>query len=141
MNELFEILKSNLFELIFGAAGVVAWLKDRSKLKAEIESLKIDNLTKSTEKDVKIIDLYQEALDDLKKRFDERNDEIKKDYEYKFNQLSEKHNTFIESLRRDYENKIGSLEEEVKSVRTNLELWKNKYRKLQEEIDKNSQNQ
>lgn len=124
MTALMEIIQDKIVELIFGATGLIVWWLDRSKLKAEIEGLRLENETKKTDKDVKVIDLYQEALDDLKKRFDERIDEMKARYEEKF-----------EILQQQNEKKLETLETEIKSLRTNLELWKTKYRSLKEEFE------
>ncbi|HIB37987.1 hypothetical protein [Mesonia sp.] len=55
-------------------AGFCGWLFQRKQKHAELEALKADN-------GQKIIDLYQESLDDLKKRYEERFTELHREVE------------------------------------------------------------
>ena len=100
------------------------WI-DAKKKKAELKQL--DATAKGSEADAtgKLMDLYQEALDDLKKRYEERIKDIQTQHDDKLVELEKKFNE-----------RFAELEEEIKRLRSNLELWKNKYRKLKEEFDK-----
>lgn len=142
MTELLALLQDKIIELILGASGLFVWWKDRSKIKTELdrlklenESLKLENETKKADKDVKVIDLYQEALDDLKKRFDERVDELKKRYDERVAEIQKRSDERYIEMQKQYDHKLSLVETEVKSLRTNLELWKNKYRNLKEEFE------
>ncbi|WP_299627756.1 hypothetical protein [uncultured Tenacibaculum sp.] len=80
---------------LFGAGGMFTAWTERKKRRQEL-------VKAETQNQQQVVDLYQEALDDLKKRYDE-----------KFNEL----------------------ETEIKQLRTNLDLWKSKYRDLKNEFE------
>ncbi|WP_299682961.1 hypothetical protein [uncultured Tenacibaculum sp.] len=80
---------------LFGAGGILTAWTERKKRRQEL-------IKEETQNQQQVVDLYQEALDDLKKRYDE-----------KFNEL----------------------ETEIKQLRTNLDLWKSKYRDLKDEFE------
>jgi molecular chaperone GrpE (heat shock protein) len=80
---------------LFGAGGLFSAWTERKKRKQEF-------VQAETQNQQQVVDLYQEALDDLKKRYDE---------------------------------KFSELEGELKQLRTNLDLWKGKYRTLKREFD------
>ena len=80
---------------IFGAGGMFTAWTERKKRRQEF-------VKAETQNQQQVVDLYQEALDDLKKRYDE---------------------------------KFSELETEIKQLRTNLDLWKSKYRDLKKEFD------
>lgn len=67
-----EILKPYVGEIITAIAGFSAWSFERKKRKQEIAK-------SETENHQSVVDLYQEALDDLKKRYDEKFLELEKD--------------------------------------------------------------
>ena len=96
---MFEFFKDHIIEIIAsfgGISGLLGWKYERNKRKQE-------QLSAETKNQKSVIDLYQEALDDLKIRYDK---------------------------------KFEELEADLQSVRTNLELWKTKHRKLKEEYEK-----
>ncbi len=101
-----QILSQHIGEIITAIGGLSLWGYERTKRKQEVQATE-------TQHQQQIVDLYQEALSDLKVRYDEKFNDLKKDYNTKFNEL----------------------EIEIKSLRTNLELWKNKYRRLKEEFN------
>tara|TARA_B110001454_G_scaffold164532_1_gene154122 strand:+ start:114 stop:419 length:306 start_codon:yes stop_codon:yes gene_type:complete len=72
--EILNFVKHNIGTITTLLAGVGAWGYERNKRKLDIKKYETSN-NKS------IMDLYQEALDDLKKRYDEKfielEDEIK----------------------------------------------------------------
>jgi ribosomal protein L19E len=69
-----EFLKQNIVEIITVMAGAGAWGYERKKRHAEIKKYE-------TENNKGIMDLYQEALDDLKKRYDEKFKELEAEIE------------------------------------------------------------
>jgi DNA anti-recombination protein RmuC len=84
-----------------------------------------------TESNQAIMDQYQEALDDLKKRSDER-------YKYLVDEFARRH----EDLKADYERKVKAIKDEkdheiqelirkIKNLSSKLEYWKNKYEQLE----------
>lgn len=87
-------------------SGFGVWFFERRRKKVEVKSLEADH-SKS------IMGLYQEALDDLKKRYEEKYLSLKTEYDLKFQNL----NLQIDKLKRDQE------------------MWKNKYTSLKKEFD------
>lgn len=85
--------------IITAICGIGAWFTERKK--RQTDNMKV------------IVDLYQEALGDLKLRYDSNLTELKTQYDLKF------HN----------------LEEDIKKLRENVNLWKGKYSSLKKEFD------
>ncbi len=113
---------------------------DAKKKKAELKRL--NATVKSDEADAtkKIVDLYQESIDDLEKRYKARYVEMEQFYKERIEQMKD---SIRKELRAEMEPEltaqmklIEELRKEVKSLRSNLELWKTKYRKLKEEFDR-----
>ena len=100
------------------------WI-DAKKKKAELKQLNANAKGSEADATGKLMDLYQEALDDLKRRYEERIKDIQAQHDDKLAELEKKFNE-----------RFAELEEEIKRLRSNLELWKNKYRKLKEAFDK-----
>jgi hypothetical protein len=75
-----DFIKNHAIELATFVAGASAWGYERNKRNLEIKKSETDNLQA-------IMDLYQEALDDLKKRYDDKFAEIKLDMEILRNKL------------------------------------------------------
>lgn len=67
-----ELLKPYIGEIITALAGLGAWSFERNKRKQELKK-------GETENNQSVMDLYQEALDDLKKRYDEKFLELEND--------------------------------------------------------------
>lgn len=90
MGETWQLVLSNILPVVAG--GAVGWFSRRQKNKADMKTKEAENqrLLKAQEADKNqmIVDLYQEALSDLKKRYDE-----------KFGELHEE----IEALRKNVE--------------------------------------
>jgi len=95
-----EFLQPFIGEIIVGAVmAFLGWFFERRKKKAEYSK--------------SMIDIYQDALTDLKTRYDEKYAFLKNEYDLKF-----KHLTFqMDQLRKDQE------------------MWKNKYSSLKKEFD------
>lgn len=60
-----DIINDHIGEIITAIAGLGAWGFERAKRKQELKK-------SETETNQSVVDLYQEALDDLKKRYDEK---------------------------------------------------------------------
>lgn len=105
-----ETLQSFLPEIVTGIVGLGAWLNERTKRKKEVEQMATQNIQS-------VVDLYQEALNDLKKRYD----------------------ADILELDQKYATRFSELELELKTLKDNVNLWKGKYRKLKEEFDQYKQ--
>jgi chaperonin cofactor prefoldin len=60
-----DFIKPYIPEIVTFIAGASAWGYERNKRKADLKKA-------DTENNKSIMDLYQEALDDLKKRYDEK---------------------------------------------------------------------
>lgn len=94
-----DIFQNHIGEIITAIVGLGAWANERKKRKNDLKQ-------QETQTQQGVVDLYQEALNDLKKRYDA---------------------------------KFQDLENEVKSLRTNLNLWKGKYKSLKTEFDEYKQ--
>lgn len=103
-------MKTYLGEIITATVtalgGLIAWNNERKKRVEELKASETTNIQT-------IVDLYQEALDDLKVRYE----------------------SSLADLKEKYDEKFTELENDIKNMRTNLTLWKGKYRKLKEEFD------
>ncbi|MGY0426004.1 MAG: hypothetical protein ACWIPI_04125 [Polaribacter sp.] len=99
-----EFITQYLVEILTGTnvTAIIVWFFDRKKRANQYVQLVAELKSKETENDKSVVDLYQEALDDLKKRYDVKFDEL------------------------------GT---ELKTLKTNLDLWKGKYRTLKKEFD------
>ena len=106
---------------------------DAKKKKAELKRL--NATVKSDEADAtkKIVDLYQESIDDLEKRYKARYVEMEQFYKERIDNMRK---SIRNELRSEVHQEIADLRKEVINLRKNLELWKNKYRKLKEEFDR-----
>lgn len=82
-----------------GLAGFFAWFWKRKATKVDYSK--------------GIVDLYQDTLDDLKQRYEERYLFLKSEYDYKFSALNLK----MEALEREQD------------------MWKNKYNDLKKSFD------
>lgn len=120
MNELISTHLTEIINLLVLLISGGFWMDARQK-RAEVKSSEAD-ATK------KIVDLYQETIDDLERRYKDRYAELEKWYKERLDNMK------VE-IRREVENELNDLRDEVKSLRTNLELWKTKYRKLKEAFD------
>ena len=60
-----DLITQHIGEIITFLAGLGAWGYERKKRKQEL-------MGKETSNQQQVVDLYQEALDDLKKRYDEK---------------------------------------------------------------------
>lgn len=77
-----EFLKSHVVELLTFIGGISAWGYERNKRKLEIKK-------SETENNKSIMDLYQEALDDLKNRYDNKFAEIQEEMQVLRTRLEE----------------------------------------------------
>ena len=115
---IYELLSTHSGELIAIVSGLIGGsLIERKRKKIEVKQADADATGK-------IMDLYQEALDDLKKRYEEREKDMQAQYDDKLAKLENKFNE-----------RFAKMEDLIKKLRSNLELWKNKYRKLKEAFD------
>ena len=146
---LLQAIQEHWFELLFGTGGLIAYFRERKKNKANIErlmeenkSLKIANDKAKVEKENAIMDLYQEALDDLKKRYNETISDVKKYYENKIKLLEDRYKLMEDS----YQKKIAELEQTYKdkieklkaSFDKRLKTLQGRIRELEKELEERS---
>jgi len=125
-----EIILSHIVEIFSGLALLVSggfWI-DAKKKKAELKSMQANAKAADADATQKIVDLYQDTIDDLEKRYKARYTDLEIFYKERLENMKKE-------IRREVENELNELREEIKSLRTNLELWKTKYRKLKEAFD------
>ena len=92
-----DFLKPYIPEIITLLAGAGAWGYERNKRKADLKKA-------NTENDKSIMDLYQEALNDLKIRYDADIKELEAKYDLKFKEMEARYNTLKKSFE-DYKKK------------------------------------
>jgi uncharacterized protein YydD (DUF2326 family) len=122
-----QFLTTHYIEII---NGLMALFTGGYWLKAKLDKIKLKSASADATK--KIVDLYQDAIDDLEKRYKERYDELEKFYK---NRIENMRDSIRKELRAEMEAELEELRKEVKSLRTNLELWKTKYRNLKEAFE------
>lgn len=76
-----EFLQPYISEIITGLVGLLIWLFERNKRKTEFATLTNKLKQQETDTDKSVVDLYQEALDDLKKRYDIKFSDLELDIE------------------------------------------------------------
>lgn len=106
-----EFIANYLVEILTGTnvTAIVVWFFDRKKRANQYAQLVAELKSKETENDKSVVDLYQEALDDLKKRYDE-----------KFNELSTELKTLKANLDL-WKGKYRTLKKEFDEYRENHE--------------------
>ena len=67
-----EIIQQYIGEILTFLAGLGAWGYERKKRKQELRSARLSNQANETSNQQQVVELYQEALDDLKLRYDEK---------------------------------------------------------------------
>lgn len=90
-----DFFKEHAIELITFIGGISAWGYERNKRKLEIKQFETSN-NKS------IMDLYQEALDDLKRRYDEKFKELEEEIEILRKHLDEEKQKYT-SLKKAFD--------------------------------------
>lgn len=106
MIEVFELMKELWSELLLGLTGLSAYLYERNKRRSQ----KVDT-------GEKIIEMYQNSLDDLRLRFEAKYESQQKDLD-------------MCSLR------ITELKKELFEMEEEVEKWKNKYLDAKKELEK-----
>lgn len=101
-----EVYKTYLSEIAIAITGIAAWLFERKKRREDLKSAQTENIQK-------IVDLYQEALSDLKVRYDIE----------------------IKELEFKYDLKFKGLEEDLEKVRSNLNIYKTRYTSLKRDFE------
>ncbi|MEO2064500.1 MAG: hypothetical protein ABGW97_16070 [Christiangramia sp.] len=115
MSEFFtEYLGIFLTALITGGVGgFFGWFFERKRKKVEVKNLAVEGEKGKADYLQAIMDSYQDALTDLRVRYEERYEFMKNEYDLKF----ENQNLKIDKLKKDQE------------------MWKNKYNSLKKEFD------
>ena len=89
-----DFIKENIPVIVTFLSGAGAWGYERNKRKADLKKA-------DTENNKSIMDLYQEALDDLKKRYDADLKELSEKYDAKFSEMEARYNKLKKSFE-DY---------------------------------------
>ncbi len=92
-----DFLKPYIPEIITFIAGAGAWSYERNKRKQDLKKAETDN-------DKSIMDLYQEALNDLKTRYDADLKELEAKYDEKFKDMELRYNR-LKTAFEDYKKK------------------------------------
>lgn len=91
------MIKQYIPEIITFLAGAGAWGYERNKRKQDLKKAETDN-------DKSIMNLYQEALNDLKVRYDSDLKELETKYDEKFRDMELRYNRLKKSFE-DYKKK------------------------------------
>jgi len=94
-----DFIKENIPVIVTFLSGAGAWGYERNKRKADLKKA-------DTENNKSIMDLYQEALDDLKKRYDADLKELSEKYDAKFSEMEARYNRLKKSFE-DYKKNIN----------------------------------
>ena len=94
-----DFIKENIPVIVTFLSGAGAWGYERNKRKADLKKA-------DTENNKSIMDLYQEALDDLKKRYDADLKELSEKYDAKFSKMEARYNRLRKSFE-DYKKNIN----------------------------------
>ncbi|MFV8280565.1 hypothetical protein ACNKXS_03420 [Christiangramia marina] len=109
-----EILKPYLGELLVLIIGsLLGWFVERKRKKVEVRNLTVEGNKAEADYSKSMLDIYQDALTDLKDRYEEKFCFLKKEYDLQFTNL----NLRMERLKKDQE------------------MWKNRYSKLKREFE------
>ena len=109
-----ENLNVALGSLLSGAS---VYFLERYRKRAELKSLQADNAQK-------IVDLYQEAMDDLKIRYDEKFTSSREDYDMK-----------TANLIKNFEERHQQLESKIENLQKEHDSWMKKYNLLKKEFE------
>lgn len=113
-NYLIENLNMFLGSLLSGTS---VYFFERYRRRAELKSLQADNAQK-------IVDLYQEAMDDLKIRYDEKFTAAREDYDQR-----------TANLIKSFEERHQQLEVKFEHLQREHDKWMKKYTCLKKEFE------
>jgi len=111
MIEFFKPFFGELLVLVLGS--FLGWFFERKRKKQEVKNLKVEGNKAEADYSKSMLDIYQDALSDLKNRYEEKFDFLKKEYDLQFTNL----NLRMEKMKKDQE------------------MWKNRYNSLKSEFD------
>lgn len=97
-------------------AGFAGWFFERKRKKAELLATRADSSQK-------IMDLYQEALDDLKNRYEERLGYLKAEYDERLRKLTEAMDAILKKQVAD-EKKYQELKKKYQELKAEFENYK-----------------
>jgi len=98
---MFETIKPYIPEILIALGGIGSWGYERNKRRQELRKAEQELKLSETENNKSIMDLYQEALNDLKKRYDSDLKELEAKYDEKFKMMEVKYNKLKKSFE-DY---------------------------------------
>jgi hypothetical protein len=134
-----ELIQPYIGEFITAlVAGFGGWFFQRKQKHAELEALRADNSKQ-------VVQLYQDALDDLKVRYEERFQAEQKDYGAKTANLvknfEERHQALegrFDRLRKEYDEqkkKSAELEKRFSALQKDHDQLKRKYNSMKKEYE------
>lgn len=113
--------------------GVITWYTSKRKRDVELSAKVVEIERLKSENSQRIMDQYQEALDDLKKRYDERFEYLKNEYRIRHEDIKRDYERKFQRLKEDKHGEIANLKREIEQLRKSLERWKRKYNELKNE--------
>lgn len=109
---------------ITSIAGFSGWFWERKRKGVEVKNLQTEGNKAEADYGKAIMDMYQEALTDLKLRYEERLKDLKDKYEERY--------IF---LKNEYDLKFENLNLQMEKLKKDQEMWRNKYNSLKKEFD------
>lgn len=107
---LLDLLKDNMPTIATGIIAAIAWIFERNKRvqeqkksTVELEQLQVQLSKADTENQNSVMDLYQEALDDLKTRYDVKFKELQDDLIQVRKNLNESKSKYA-ALKKEFDN-------------------------------------
>lgn len=109
-----ELLRPYIGEIIVGVVmAFIGWFFERKRKKVEVRNLAVEGNKAKADYSKSMLDIYQDALNDLKDRYEEKYEFLKREYDLQFSNLNLK----MERLKKDQE------------------MWKNRYEDLKQQFD------
>jgi hypothetical protein len=125
MKDIIMEIVGYLVAALFG--GGSGWLFTRKAKKVEIEQKEAEIAKLKTSSSQSIMDQYQEALDDLEKRYEKRSKYMEKEYERRHADLHLDYERKIKMIKDEKDAEIEMLKKRVNRLSGKLNYWQNKY--------------
>ena len=112
------------------SSGFAGWFFTRKKSKVDIKQKDAEISKLKADQSKVIVDSYQDALTDLKTRYEDRQKYMEAEYERRHEDLKLDYERKFELIKREKDEEIAELRKKVKNLTQQLEYWKKKYNEI-----------
>jgi hypothetical protein len=126
MEDILKQLLEYLIPALIGGGGGYFFTRKTKKVELEIKEAEIANLKSDRSKS--IMDQYQEALDDLQKRYENRFEYLKEESTRRHEDVRLSFERKVEMIRQEKDSEIEGLNRKINSLSQKLRYWQNKYK-------------